>query len=123
MKQMFQLNLPPDVHELDEPKRLIIAILDEFSRRIAGWRLLEDQLSFSASIFHAETIQIVNEPVFVLWSAGRGELMSYRIDHGRTKPHNPQQNGKIERFWPTGEKAKAESERGDVIHEQSNPAQ
>jgi transposase InsO family protein len=34
--------------------------------------------------------------------------MSYRIDHGRTKTKNRQQNGKIERFWPTGDKAKAE---------------
>jgi transposase InsO family protein len=120
---MFQFDPHPDNHEWGEPNRLIIAILDDFSRRIAGWRLLDDQFSFSASIFHAETTQIVNEPVFVLWCAGRGELMSYCIDHGRTKPRHPQQNGKIERFWPTGEKAKAESELGDVIHEQSNPAQ
>jgi hypothetical protein len=92
--------------------RWIIAFIDDASRRVLGAAFLPDKHAcFTRGVLEQVIIRIGVAP-YAVWSDNGTEfkgdfetfLARQQIRHVRTKPYNPQQNGKIERFWPTIEK-------------------
>jgi transposase InsO family protein len=99
-----------DLHEVDISgvRMYIIAFLDDASRLIVGWNWMESKHSRIAADRLNKTLnEIAPVKPYVLWSDNGGEFMGdferllndKGIYHFTTKPYNPQQNGKIERFW------------------------
>jgi hypothetical protein len=98
-------------------QKYLISFLDDASRFIVGWRILVRKKAAATALCLQSTL-LKTKPVkpFVLWSDNGTEfqgvfkrfLRSERIRHRKTKPHNPQQNGKIERFWRNIKKPKNE---------------
>ena len=104
--------------------KFLFALMDDKSRFIVGYGLSETKTSsFIISVFrNAVDIHDVS-PLFYWSDNGREntskEMMSYLSSIGakpiRTKPYNPQQNGKIERWWQELEKRIADSKTWDEI--------
>jgi transposase InsO family protein len=117
-----------DLHNViinDVPKYLI-AFLDDATRFIIGWRILETKDASNTARFLQDTLN-QTKPVkpFVLWSDNGTEfkaqfqqlLENEGIIHRWTTPHNPQQNGKIERFWRNVKKLNNERDIGFKIRQ------
>jgi transposase InsO family protein len=102
-----------DLHELvvtrdDQQFKYIIAFIDDASRKILGWDLLANRTSFTTT---ESLYRILSDPQqtkpYTIWTDNGGEfkgefeqfLENNGIKHHHTQPYNPQQNGKIERFW------------------------
>jgi transposase InsO family protein len=99
-----------------------MAFLDDASRMIMGYDLLPCKAScLTARVLGHTVIDGECAPYFV-WSdnggefAGefRDEMLHWGIVHKHTEPYNPEQNGKIERWWPTADKVSAEKLNGAV---------
>jgi hypothetical protein len=123
--EAVQVNLiwHTDLHHYHPSGRLIVAFIDDASRRIMGWALLDNK--------RAETIRHVLERVMqetavephAIWSDNgtefkgvfAGLLQERGIRHVHTTPYNPEQNGKIERFWPTVERCRNEADLAEWI--------
>ena len=86
------------------------AIIDDYSRKILGAEELRDCTAKSCKKILKKTIEDFGTP-FCVWSDNGSEtkaefhkfLIKHGINHVTTRPHCPQQNGKIERFWTTFE--------------------
>jgi transposase InsO family protein len=100
-----------DLHQPHDAPGYMIAFLDDASRRIMGIEHLEHK---SADQTAAALIRALNfhQAPYAIWSDNGTEfraefdtvLARLHICHLRTTPYNPQQNGKMERFWPTLER-------------------
>ncbi|KAH0786338.1 DDE-type integrase/transposase/recombinase [Histomonas meleagridis] len=108
-----------DIHYLSKINNLqyyLIAFIDDCSRYVVHWEVVIDDKTYIASalaLIHAlgksqkpKTITIDNGGEFV------GEEFQHVLDEKgiecfRTHPRTPEENGKIERFWSTLEKARA----------------
>lgn len=93
--------------------KYMIAFIDDCSRKILYYDIgdKKDQLFFINSLL--KCIRISGSKPFILTTDNGGEfcgalsvtvLKLLEINHWRTKPYTPQQNGKIERFWRRLEK-------------------
>ena len=97
---------------LDEQKYLF-ALIDDRSRMIVGFNLLNTKTADGVIQTLDETIKRLNVSPFIYWSDNGGENIADSVchfleSHGiipiRTIPGNPESNGKIERFWPNVQK-------------------
>jgi hypothetical protein len=86
----------------------IIAFIDDASRRIMGWSLLQDKTSLTTKHVLESILDNGNQPQpHTVWTDNGKEFMgefedflqNRGIKHHTTNVHTPQQNGKIERFW------------------------
>jgi hypothetical protein len=101
-----------DLHLYRPSHRLMIAFLDDASRRVMGWSFLTDKKATSTRDVLRKTMEANHVKPYAIWSDNgaefKGEFQSFLqeqdIRHVHTAPRNPQQNGKMERFWPTAEK-------------------
>ena len=101
-----------DIHYLDyfHERRYIFALMDDCSRFIVGFKIgLKKDADLVLDCF-IETCSTVGRSPLIFWSDNGKEntaekvqefLTANNIKHVRTRPRNPQSNGKIERFWPT----------------------
>ena len=98
-----------DIHiiNLQGAIKYLYACIDDNSRFITCAKLLDDKSSQSVAQAFEEACYCYGQPL-VYWSDNGGEnigkemqttLEKYRVFHVRTKPGNPQSNGKIERWW------------------------
>jgi transposase InsO family protein len=103
----------------------LIAFLDDASRFIMHHRLIPEKTAETCAGVLLETLQSWGPPC-VLGSDNGGEfvgkkcvgvLEENRISRWNTKPHTPQQNGKMERFWTTIEKCRNNECRETLIAE------
>jgi transposase InsO family protein len=92
----------------------LIAFLDDASRFIMHYRLIPDKRSEKCAAVLADALQMWAPPC-LLGSDNGGEfrgaaftslLRQYGATAWRTAPSMPQQNGKMERFWQTLDKAR-----------------
>lgn len=103
-----------DLHQYSKTKEWLMAVIDDASRRIMGWGFVPDKSARSTrevlkSIF-AETPDVKS---YCVWTDNGTEfkgkfhkfLCRQGIGHVFKEPYNPQQNGKMERFWPVVERA------------------
>ena len=89
----------------------IFALIDDYSRKIMGCELIENQKAETVLEVLKYTIAIHGKP-YAIWSDNgsetKGEFNRYlqeeQIAHVLIRPRCPQQNGKIERYWPFLEK-------------------
>jgi len=113
--QRFEARRPLELAQMDileffinKAKVYIILLLDDFSRFILGWRLL-DQTSVDTVISvvadavdrYGKMEEILTDRGFVFYSwrgINRFEkyLATERIDHTHARPHHPQTLGKVE---------------------------
>ena len=88
----------------------VYGIIDDFSRYIIALTPVKRKTATVCLSVLQESIEEFGAP-FCLWSDNGGENLGefhqYLVDNGirhiRTRPHCPQQNGKIEKFWRTFE--------------------
>jgi transposase InsO family protein len=101
-----------DLHQPhDRSPGYYIAFLDDASRRIMGIEFLEHKHAAATAAALSRTILLDGAP-HAIWSGNGTEfkgdfddlLNAQRIEHVRTAAYNPEQNGKMERFWPTLER-------------------
>lgn len=99
----------PALHDI----RYLFGIIDDRSRMIVGFNLLESKEAAGVIQTLDEAIKRYQVTPFVYWSDNGGEniarsVIDFLDANGivpiTTKPGNPQSNGKIERFWPNVEK-------------------
>ena len=99
-----------DIHYLifRGKKKYLFCLLDDRSRYIPGFDIFEEKSAKNVRNCFQKTIKENNCKPLVYWSDNGTEnialemkmfLSSYQIAHVKTFPGNPQQNGKIERFW------------------------
>jgi putative transposase len=113
--QRFEARRPLELAQMDileffinKAKVYIILLLDDFSRFILGWRLL-DQTSVDAVIGvvadavdrYGKMQEVLTDRGFVFYSwRGINRFETYleteRIDHTHARPHHPQTLGKVE---------------------------
>jgi transposase InsO family protein len=111
--------------------RWVIAFIDDASRRVLGAAFLPSKHAWCTRDVLQWVIGRVGEIPYAIWSDNgtefKGEFEAFlkaeEIRHVRTKPYNPQQNGKIERFWPTVEKWDDDGELMDWIEGYNNRPQ
>ena len=102
-----------DIHEIkaanDTPtKRYLYAIIDDCSRFIVAFGISDNKTcDFVSKIFQTGMLNAGRAPL-IYWSDNGLENLGHEmkeiyeannIKHVRTRPHCPQSNGKIERFW------------------------
>jgi transposase InsO family protein len=83
---------------------------------------LPNKSSAEVAEFVVKAVRDTGRRPYTIWSDNGGEfagrlddiLPQLHIKHNRTKPYNPQQNGKMERFWATVDKAENQ-EQGDQV--------
>lgn len=101
-----------DLHEVtvEGQKKYLIAFLDDRSKFIIHYSILEDKSMISTSNALIEAIQKVSQrPARLIIDNGtefighifQDILKKNHIKDWRIEPYTPQQNGKIERFWGT----------------------
>jgi putative transposase len=113
--QRFEASRPLELAQMDileffinKAKVYLILLIDDFSRFILGWRLL-DQTSVDAVIGvvsdavarYGKMEEVLTDRGFVFYSwRGINRFEKYleaeRIDHTHAKPHHPQTLGKVE---------------------------
>ena len=106
--------------------KYLFALMDDKSRFIVGYGLSDTKTSsFLISVF-SDAIDFYDVSPYYYWSDnGREntskEMAKYLSDIGtipiRTKPYNPQQNGKIERWWSELEKRIGDSQTWEEVYE------
>lgn len=100
-----------DIHYFQKPGmpnvKYLYAIMDDKSRFIVGWQLLTRKKAEDCVKVLKSAINTFGPPS-ILWTDNGGEntgqfmlnfLKINKIYPVTTEPYNPQQNGKIERFW------------------------
>jgi transposase InsO family protein len=105
-----------DLHLYKRTNQWLMAFLDDASRRIIAFAFLPDKSSESTAVVLLQALATVDIPPYAVWSDNGTEfkgdfeavLQEHGVRHVRTKPYNPEQNGKIERFWPTVEEWKGQ---------------
>jgi transposase InsO family protein len=103
-------------HGVDGERRKLIAFIDDASRLIHGFRFLPDKTSKSTSQALQEVFQQCGTLPYCIWTDNGGEFMgefahalqAFGIVHKTTKPYNPEQNGKIEKWWQFADKYPAD---------------
>jgi transposase InsO family protein len=101
-----------DLHLYSLTHEWMIAFIDDASRRLMGWAFLTDKKAISTRAVLETTIDTNHVTPYAIWSDNGTEfkgafqdlLQEQHIHHVHTAPRNPQQNGKMERFWPTIER-------------------
>ena len=100
-----------DIHFIHGDKdKPFYALIDDYSRAIIGYKKIKNCRAKTCLKVLIRTIETNGKP-FSIWSDNGPEtkaefhqyLENNNIKHIKTKPHAPQQNGKIERFWRTFE--------------------
>jgi hypothetical protein len=114
-----------DLHEpKDHSGGYYIAFLDDCSRRVMYVCHIENKKAETTAEALRIAIWITGYRPFAVWSDNGSEfkgefevtLEDYGAKHVRTKPYNPEQNGKMERWWPNLEKwLKKPSPKCDVM--------
>ena len=88
--------------------KYLFALIDDRSRFIVGWGLFDHKTTEAVIQTFQSAIQNTGETPLAYWSDNGGENTSllarhffdvHHIHHITTMPGNPQQNGKIERWW------------------------
>lgn len=86
----------------------IVAFLDDCSRKILHYKIGSEKTQNFVIEALNECIQYSRSKPYILTTDNGGEftgndienfLVQNQINHWKTKPYTPQQNGKIERFW------------------------
>jgi hypothetical protein len=109
-----------DIHYWDHDptgRKYLLAFIDDASRKIMGYSMLDDKSSKSAATALQRVLATEQKP-YTIWTDNGGEfdgdfkkeMALQDINVTRSAPYNPQQNGKIERFWQTAEKASSEAD-------------
>lgn len=91
--------------EDSENREYLIAFIDDFSRKIMHVDIIPNKIAITTSHFLKHALELNGKP-FSIWTDNGGEfkaefervLIENNIHHVWTAPHNPQQNGKVERF-------------------------
>jgi transposase InsO family protein len=98
-----------DIHYMGKQRNLpIYAIIDDASRYIIEWSLLASKHASRTRDVAKAAMRKFGKP-YAFWTdnggENRGDFQRYLTKHGInsifTEAYTPQQNGKIERFWPT----------------------
>jgi hypothetical protein len=107
---MVNLIWHTDLHQpKDGSPGYYIAFLDDASRKVLYAEFIEHKTALATSAaFVGATCRAMALP-YALWSDNGTEfkaefdqtLLACGADHVLTEPYNPQQNGKMERFWQT----------------------
>jgi len=115
--QRFQYKQPNDLWHIDitkftikgEGRFYIIAIIDNFSRKIIAIGVFNRQTAENVVAVFKEAVSMHGKPKAILSDNGKqftGKLFQQfcetnGINHRRTRPYNPKCNGKIERWFKT----------------------
>lgn len=108
-----------DLHYLDienEDRKYIISFIDDRSRKIMYHEILNFKNSMSTLSALQKALMIYPKPKMLIFDNGTefiaDNFINYLTENGiefhLTHPYTPQENGKIERFWKTIEKAKTQ---------------
>ena len=117
-----------DLHMYRGSGRWMIAFIDDSSRKVMGWSFLDRKRAKDAEAVLVRTMEKTGVHPFSMWTDNGGEfmadfhrrLLSHGIMHVTTKPYNPQQNGKIEKWWQVAEKCPTEARMGEFIERYNN---
>ena len=122
-----------DLHYLEkkegDEQRYLISFIDDRSRKILYFEVLDDKTAQSTSAALKRAIDSVVEetnhaPHTIVTDNGKefvahefeSILNQYHIKHHKTHPYTPEENAKIERFWRTLDQAKTDcSTIGEVV--------
>lgn len=97
-----------DIHYLEKNKLYLYSIIDDRSRFIVGYEVIVEKSADQCKRILENAIQTYGKPA-IMWTDNGGEntadkmmgfLKTNRIYPVFITPGNPQQNGKIEAFWP-----------------------
>jgi transposase InsO family protein len=97
-----------DIHFLTKDNNsLLYAIIDDASRFIVGWDILGSKHAVATCAVAKKAMKRFGKP-YTFWTDNGGEnrgrfkqyLEKHTIYSVFTEPYKPEQNGKIERFWP-----------------------
>ena len=100
-----------DIHYItlnNQEIKYLFALLDDRSRFIVGWGLYDQKNSQAVISTFQAAIENIGETPLIYWSDNGGEnrsdltrhfLRTHNIHQIFTTPSNPQQNGKMERWW------------------------
>jgi transposase InsO family protein len=100
-----------DLHDCTHFDLKMMIIIDDCSRKILNWALLPSKKSeLTATVLYQAIVSY--GPVWALLSDNGLEfegmfkqvIVANDIVRLHTKPNNPQQNGKVERIWPSFER-------------------
>ena len=123
-----------DLHYLEkgqeEEQKYLISFIDDRSRKIIYFEVLDDKTAQSTSGALERAIdsilkQSLHTPHTIVTDNG-GEFVAdfervldrNQIKHYKTQPYSPEENAKIERFWRTYEQAKTDhSTIGDIVEQ------
>lgn len=108
-------------------KEYLIAFIDDYSRKVIHFDFLPNKTAINTTNFLNHALELNSKP-FSIWTDNGGEfkaefnglMMRSNIKHVWTEPGNPQQNGKVERFWQSAEKCKNKAELKKWIKEYNN---
>ena len=121
-------------NDSDEKWKYLIAFIDDRTRKILYFELLDDKSATSVSAALQKALSAVIEetnqaPHTIVTDNGKefvneefnNILNCFGVRHHRTHPYTPEENVKIERFWRTFDQANTENSTiGDVIHQYNN---
>ena len=126
-----------DLHYLDkvdEVQRYLIAFIDDCTRYIVHWEVIDAKTSLASAQALIHALVKTKKPMMITIDNG-GEFIGKEfqrvmteqsIEHFRTHPYTPEENGKVERFWLTLERARNEGRQldnqyiQDIINEYNN---
>lgn len=101
-----------DIHYPKDSSKYIYGIIDDYSRYLLDLVIVEVKTALDCSIAFERAVEKYGAPAVVLSDNGgenvgsdfRNMLKKHQIRFLTTEPYNPEQNGKIERVWPSFEK-------------------
>ena len=102
------------LNKIDNVQNYLIAFIDDCTRYVVHWEVIDEKTSIASALALAHALEKEKKPKTITIDNG-GEFIGKEFQHVldekgiecfRTHPYTPEENGKIERFWDTLEKAR-----------------
>ena len=116
-----------DLHYLNKINNIqyyLIAFIDDCSKYVVYWEVIDEKTSIASALALAHALEKVPKPKMITIDNG-GEFIGKEfqdvmneksIECFRTHPYTPEENGKVERFWLTLERARNEGRQLDECY-------
>lgn len=113
-----------DLHYLNKINNIqyyLIAFIDDCSRYVVHWEIIDEKTSIASALALVHALGKAQKPKMITIDNGgefigeefQSVLKERSIECFRTHPYTPEENGKVERFWLTLERARAEGRQLD----------
>ena len=112
------------MNKINNIQYYLIAFIDDCSRYVVHWEVIDEKTSIASALALAHALEKAPKPKMITIDNG-GEFIGKEfqdvmneksIECFRTHPYTPEENGKVERFWLTLERARNEERQLDECY-------